>query len=257
MSASAMARPTGKIMVVDDQVALAENLAEILEDAGYEVVVADSAEAALARIAAGGAGEITALITDYRLPGLTGGELIAELRRRGNPIPAVVMSAYTDDETIETARAAGAAEVLPKPVPLDRLMKLAEAMGEGEAMVLLVEDNQALAENLIEVLRARGHRAAVCGSVAEAKRLATKPRAAVLDYRLPDGTGLEVAEQLLARDDRTKILFLSGYRGELEARLEGDLAASAERLDKPVDIERLLTWVAEALGRGAAERSRR
>ena len=75
----------GKILIVDDHIDLAENLAEILENAGYETVVADSAEAALDRLERK---DIGALITDYRLPGRNGAELIAELRRRGDRIPA-------------------------------------------------------------------------------------------------------------------------------------------------------------------------
>jgi DNA-binding NtrC family response regulator len=90
----------GKILIVDDHVDLADNLAEILENAGYQTVVADSAEAALDRLERN---DVAALITDYRLPGLNGAELIVELRRRGLTIPAVVMSAFTDDRTIDKA----------------------------------------------------------------------------------------------------------------------------------------------------------
>ena len=89
------------------------------------------------------------------------------------------------------------------------------------------------------------------------RRLAAEPRVAVLDYRLPDGTGLDVARDLLARDAQVRILFVSGYNQELQSRLEGELARSTVQLEKPVDIERLMAWVAEALGRGAAARPRR
>ena len=244
----------GKILVVDDHVDLAENLAEILADAGYEAITAPSAEAGLARLQVG---DIVGLITDFRLPGLNGAQLITELRKSGNRIPAIVMSAFTDDETIDVARAAGAADVLPKPVQLDRLMGLVAGMQSGEPLVLLVDDNRQLAENLAEILRSHAHAATICGSLAEVKALSATPTVAVLDYRLPDGTGVDVAKDLLARNAGTRILFLSAYGAELDARLGNEPAMKAEQLEKPVNVQRLLGWVAEALGRGTATSPRR
>lgn len=121
---------TTRVLVVDDHVHLAENIAEILEGEGYQTLLAASAEQALETVETDG---VDALITDYRLPGLSGAELIRELRRRGRDIPAVVMSAYSDDETIRVSRAAGALEVLGKPVAVQRLIGLVAAMRAGHS----------------------------------------------------------------------------------------------------------------------------
>lgn len=115
----------GKILVVDDNVALAENVAEILEHSGYSTAIAASAEAALERMAQL---DVTGLVTDYRLPGRNGAQLIAEIRRRGSVMPAVVMSAFADDDTIAEARTAGALEVLAKPLEFERLMAVVALM---------------------------------------------------------------------------------------------------------------------------------
>jgi CheY-like chemotaxis protein len=93
----------GRILIVDDHVELAENLAEILEGAGYLTTVAASAEAGLEAV---GRGDVLAVVTDYRLPGMNGAQLIAELRRRGILIPAVMISAFADDQAIARATAA-------------------------------------------------------------------------------------------------------------------------------------------------------
>lgn len=244
---------TGTVLVVDDHVHLAENLAEILESVGYNVDVADSAEAALVRIDRGG---VMALITDFRLPGLTGAGLIARLRVQGCEVPALVMSAFTDDETIATARAAGAFDVLAKPIEIDRLLSLVEAMGSDERVVLLAEDNRELAQNLAEILESRGHVVQVAGSMAEALAQTPCAQAAILDYRLPDGTGVEVAERLRALHPAVRVLFISGHTDELRDKLHGPLA-EAPRLEKPVDIGQLLKWVTTAVGHGKAERPRR
>jgi CheY-like chemotaxis protein len=118
------------VLVVDDHVHLAENIAEILEGEGYLTRVATSAEEALNALEAG---PIDALLTDFRLPGLNGAQLIGEIRRRGRGIPALVMSAYSDDDTIREARESGAIEVLGKPVQLPKLLGLLQAVREGAA----------------------------------------------------------------------------------------------------------------------------
>lgn len=238
----------GKVLVVDDHLDLAENLAEILEGVGYQAVVAGSAEEALERVAGG---DIAALVTDFRLPGRNGVELIAELNRRGQRLPAVVISAFTDEKAVEEARRAGAADVLVKPVPLERLMTVVAGFGATDDLVLIVDDNHELAQNLAEAMEGRGHRTAVCGSLAEARALAATPLVAILDYRLPDGTGVEVAKDLLRRSNQVRILFMSGYGPVLDSELGGAVGGTAPaQLDKPVDVERLLAWVAEAIGHG-------
>jgi DNA-binding NtrC family response regulator len=240
----------GKILVVDDHADLAENIAEILQLAGHQTIIATSAEAALELI---GREDVTALVTDYRLPGRSGADLIRELRRRGSSIPAVVMSAYTDEDTIGHAEGAGAFDVLAKPVNVARLMALVEQIGREGSVVLIVDDNQPLAENLAEALRSRGYHTEVSASAAEAIGRRLPVRAAVIDYRLPDATGVEVAERLRARDPRTRILFVSGHHQELLARI-GALDTRPETMEKPVNVPQLIEWVSQAFGHGPAER---
>ncbi len=117
---------SGITLVVDDHIDLAENIAEILQSRGYATAIAGSAEAALEIIAAG---RVTALITDFRLPRCSGADLIGNLRRRGIGIPAIVMSAYTDDTTIEAAEKAGAFDILAKPIDIARLISAMESLG--------------------------------------------------------------------------------------------------------------------------------
>ena len=110
----------GWILVVDDHVPMAENIAEMLEIAGYRASIAQSAEEALTLLTE----KIGALITDFRMTAWNGAQLIAEIRRRGSRIPAVVMTAYSDDETHDACTKAGALAVIPKPVEIGRLLAL-------------------------------------------------------------------------------------------------------------------------------------
>ena len=122
-----MSSTRGWILVVDDHVAMAENIAEMFEMGGYRASVAESAEEALALLTE----KISALITDFRMSAWNGAELIAEIRRRGSGIPAVVMTAYSDEETHNACTKAGALAVLPKPVEISRLLALVSGAVSG------------------------------------------------------------------------------------------------------------------------------
>lgn len=111
------------VLVVDDNQDLAENIAEILGLRGYAALIATSAEEALPRALAE---HLDLLVTDFRLPGMSGAELVRLLREKRHDLRAVVISAYTDDLTIAAARSAGA-DFLPKPVDLGALARLLSA----------------------------------------------------------------------------------------------------------------------------------
>ena len=110
-----------RILVVDDEVSLAENVAEILVAAGHQADVATSAEEALVHFRVD-IERTDVLVTDYRLPGATGAELIRSVRSLGSTIPALVITAYCDDDIAQRALTAGAADVLGKPVDFERLL---------------------------------------------------------------------------------------------------------------------------------------
>ena len=112
-----------RFLIVDDNVGLAENIAEVLELEGHETQVAVTAAEGLSKATSWNQ---DVLITDYRLPDISGAELVRRLKQLGLIVRAVVISAYTDDMTIEDARAAGAAFV-PKPVDFTALGLLVRA----------------------------------------------------------------------------------------------------------------------------------
>jgi CheY-like chemotaxis protein len=113
----------GAVLVVDDNQDLAENIAEILMLRGFAPTIASSAEEALPKALPDGP---KLVVTDYRLPGMTGAELVRRIRAQRRSIRAVVISAYTDDQTIAAAREAGA-DFLSKPVDLTALSTLLTA----------------------------------------------------------------------------------------------------------------------------------
>jgi CheY-like chemotaxis protein len=117
-----------RILIVDDNVDLADNIAEILEIEGHVTEVAASAEEALSKVLPR---QPDVVITDYRLPDKNGAALLRQLRDMGLKIQAVVISAYTDDRTIADAKSAGAAFVA-KPVDFGAL---GSAIRDHESLV--------------------------------------------------------------------------------------------------------------------------
>jgi CheY-like chemotaxis protein len=109
-----------RVLIVDDNVDLAENIAEILQIDGHVTDVAASAEEALPK-ALGDAPD--AVVTDYRLPGMSGAAFVREFRRARPHIHAIVISAYTDEATMKEAKDAGAV-FIAKPVDFKLLARL-------------------------------------------------------------------------------------------------------------------------------------
>ena len=105
------------VLVVDDEEKLRRVVELQLKSAGFEVEQAGSAEEAL-RLA----DRAQVILTDLRLPGISGLELLAHLRRQDFHTPVIVMTAYGSIETAVDAMKAGAADFLPKPFSLDHLM---------------------------------------------------------------------------------------------------------------------------------------
>jgi two-component system, response regulator PdtaR len=174
----------GRFLLLDDNRAFAENLAEILEDAGHEATVVDSGEAALAHVRAQ---RFDALLTDMRMPGMSGAAAVHHLRKVDPGLPAIVITAYPGEQDLERARHEGVLAVLPKPVPMPLLVELL-ARARRDGLVVLVEDDPQLSDNLTEVLRAEGFTAVTARSLLDTERLGSlQPFAALVDLRMPGG----------------------------------------------------------------------
>ena len=230
---------SGRILVVDDQIELAENIAEVLQGLGFETVVASSAEDGLAVIKQGG---ITALVTDFKLPGRSGADLIADIRHAGVRIPALMMSAYTDERTIDASQAAGAWLFLPKPVPLAALMEAFRSLALQPAAALLLDDEVALTENVAEALTAAGHEIITSRTGEEA--LAQRRRRAGRSRRLspPRRNRHRSCPPAACPRPRHPDLVHLGIRRRA-AGAAFDRFAGSDLMEKPLAIPDVLAWL--------------
>jgi two-component system NtrC family response regulator len=147
-----------RILVVDDEPAQRELVGGFLRKQGFEVALAGDGTEALARF---GAEPFDLVLTDQRMPGLSGLELIAALREVTPEAAVVVMTAYGTIETAVAAIRAGAADYLTKPLNLDELLHRIRAVQERQ---------QLLAENR-ELRRALSERHRVEGIIGESGRM--------------------------------------------------------------------------------------
>jgi CheY-like chemotaxis protein len=197
-----------RYLLLDDNRAFAENIAEILRDLGAQAtVVTEGTEAlALAKTT-----HFDALLTDMKMPGMSGATAVHHIRRVDPGIAAVVITAYPGENELEAARREGLLAVLPKPVPVPALMELL-SRARRDGLVALVEDDPALCDNLTEVLRARGFSSATARSVLEADQLSlVRPFAALVDLRLPGGQDGEALRRLRSRFPEMSVFVITAY----------------------------------------------
>jgi DNA-binding NtrC family response regulator len=94
-----------QVLIVDDNLALAENIAEILQLDGHIARVAGSAEELFSNA---WEDELDVVVTDYRLPGINGAAFVKQFLGIHARVRAMVISAHTDATTIGAAMDAGA-----------------------------------------------------------------------------------------------------------------------------------------------------
>ncbi|MDY7228235.1 response regulator [Hyalangium rubrum] len=226
-----------RYLLLDDNQAFAENIAEILRDAGDSAtVVTDGADAlALAKTT-----RFDALLTDMKMPGMSGAAAVHHIRRVDPGIAALVVTAYPGENDLEAARREGLLAVLPKPVPVPTLMGLLST-ARRDGLIALVEDDPALSDNLSEVLRGRGFSCATARSVLEADQLSmVKPFAALVDLRLPGGPDGEALRRLKARFPDMPVFVITAYP-EMIPELPTDRVFS-----KPFDTAALVEALEQA-----------
>src|SRR5215468_7378458 len=116
--------------------------------------------------------------------------------------------------------------------------------------LLVVEDNQQLAEVLTEGLRAAGYQTDRLATSAEARAALTTTRyaALILDLGLPDGDGLSILREIRHREDPLPVLVLTA-RGGLQDRVSGLRSGADDYLVKPFAFEELLARLEALLRR--------
>ena len=127
MTAEAQARRT-RVMIVEDHADFRELMQVLLGRQPDIDVLAQAGSLAEARDKAARF-ELDVAVLDLGLPDGSGADLIADLRRDGNEVRVLVLSASLDPAGIEKARSAGADEILDKLTPVDEVLATVRRLG--------------------------------------------------------------------------------------------------------------------------------
>jgi len=131
------------VVLVDDDAAARHSLAQMLKLRGHAVEVFSSAEAALAWP---GFAEAACVITDMKMPGMDGEQLLAEARRRPSPPPVVMITGHGDVSMAVRCLKAGAFDFVEKPFDDDLLLAyVAKALEQSSLLREAGELRQRLA----------------------------------------------------------------------------------------------------------------
>jgi two-component system nitrogen regulation response regulator GlnG len=112
-----------KVWVVDDDSSIRWVLSKALESAGFDVTDFEDAEAVIAALETK---TPDVLMTDIRMPGMSGLELAKLIKESKPDVPCIVMTAHTDLDSALASYESGAFEYLPKPFDLDEAVRLVQ-----------------------------------------------------------------------------------------------------------------------------------
>jgi len=116
--------PTTNVLVVDDDPTIHGQLLRLYTHDGYKVVPVSSSEEALAQLAEG---TIDLVVTDIKLPGLSGVDLVASMQENFPDIPVIAITGYSDIDTAINVLKHGAADFIVKPFELAALQESTRA----------------------------------------------------------------------------------------------------------------------------------
>ena len=192
-----------RILLIEDDPSLAANLSDVLQEDGFTVSRCDRGDAGLARAVNA---ECDVVLTDLRLPGLGGLELVRRLHEAQPRLPVVLMTAHGSVDTAIEATKLGAYDYLQKPFEMPELLGVLHRAVEARRLML---EPVALPSVEVEAGAALvGTGRAMREVCKEVGRVATKPVTVLI--RGETGTGKElIARAIYQHSTRVKAQFIA------------------------------------------------
>jgi two-component system, NtrC family, C4-dicarboxylate transport response regulator DctD len=149
--------PEGHVLFVDDEASMRQAVTQWLELAGFELIVQDNATSALGKLSADFPG---VLVTDLKMEGIDGLELLRRSHAIDPELPVVVITGHGDVETAVEAMRLGAYDFIEKPFAPERFLEIVRHAGEKRRLVIenrrlrRVVNEQTLSSRIIGTSRA-------------------------------------------------------------------------------------------------------
>jgi DNA-binding NtrC family response regulator len=176
-------------------------------------------------------------LMDVVMPDMNGVEAFRQIKALEPDTPVILMTAYSDEELIETAKTEGIKNVINKPVHIDKLIELLTETTAGEP-ILVVDDDEDIRLTMTHILEQEGHRVLTAGSGEEAIDILKKQVClmAFIDIKLPNIDGLETLLRLKEINPRLRTVMMTGFKNEVREALEkAQQSAAITCLYKPFD----------------------
>jgi two-component system nitrogen regulation response regulator GlnG len=176
------------VWIVDDDASIRWVLERALRQAGVQSQSFEHADAALAALRQGAP---DVLVTDIRMPGRSGLEMLEEIRAKRPRLPVIVMTAHSDLESAVAAYQGGAFEYLPKPFDIDQAVELVRrAATQGQRSETTATESRRIPEML-------GHAPAMQDMFRAIGRLSRSSMTVLITGE--SGTGKELVARALHR----------------------------------------------------------
>src|SRR5215470_7061618 len=166
--------PRGKVYVIDDDEAVRDSLQFLLGSVDFEVTLYESAQAFLDAL---GTLEFGCVVSDVRMPGIDGIEMLRRLKSLGSRFPVIIMTGHGDVPLAVEAMKLGAVDFLEKPFDDDLLITMVDTglkRAEPELKQEAVTREYDISPRTIEVYRANVMTKMQAGSLSELVRLAMR-----------------------------------------------------------------------------------
>jgi DNA-binding NtrC family response regulator len=225
-------KPT--ILVVDDNQDLLNTFAMILKRRGFSVQTAADGVSAVDKFKAQ---NFDVTLMDIVMPEMNGVDASKKMKEINPEAPIILMTAYSDEELLQTAREEGVRQIIHKPIRIDQLIQLITETADGQP-ILIVDDDADICDTLTKILKTQGYDVMTAGSGEEAITM-TRNKAcqmAFVDIKLPNIDGLETLLRLKEINPDLTVIMMTGFRNEVKDALDKAQESSAITcLYKPFD----------------------
>ncbi len=240
-----MEKKSQKILVVDDDVDICQNMCDILGEYGYHADMAHDGASALKLL---GAHRYDVALLDFRMPDTDGAALYEQIKQMQPSLVAIMVTAYAGSDGVQRAKDAGTWHVMRKPVDIGDLLGLIES-ATSQPIVLLVDDDPEFCENMWCILRDQNIRVAIANDNESAIDVLGDLDADVvlLDIHLGAALCTPVFEKLVSEHPMPSICLITG--DQVQADFAKQLVSRGAEclMRKPLDMGAVLQKIRSLL----------
>ncbi len=220
------------ILIVDDEPGIRTTLAVILEEEGYNVVVAEDGYKG---IEAAKKTKFKIAFIDLKMPGINGVDTFKRIKKISPDTITFFMTAFFAEDLLKEAVKLGTQAILYKPLDVDLILRVIKE-DLTKTKILVVDDEFSTRETLKGVLEDRGYQVTVAEDGLTAIEMAKKTHFDIMfiDVVMPGIDGLQALEEIKRVDPKTKVIIMTGH--DIESLVEKAVSKGASTcIPKPID----------------------